>query len=91
MRKKLSKIESEYAKTLIKKGIDSEIAPEISLLFWISILWRVSISKKQGLILKDKEEELLRRILNKYLNLKIENIDSDSLKKILNAKIYHTD
>lgn len=79
--KKISQIESEYAKTLANKGIESEIAPEISLLFWISILWRVSISKKQGFILKDKEGELLRRILNKHLNLKIKNIDSDSLKK----------
>ncbi len=78
---KLSQIENEYAKTMINKGVESKITPEISLLFWISILWRVSIFRKQGLILKDKEEELQRRILNKYLNLKIEDVDSESIKK----------
>lgn len=52
-----------------------------SLLFWISILWRISVYRKQGLILKSKEEELLRRILNKYLTLKIEDIDLELIKK----------
>ena len=78
---KLSEIENQYAKTLVNKGIESKITPEISLLFWITILWRVSNSKKLGLILKDKEEELLRRILNKYLKLKIVDIDLESIKK----------
>jgi hypothetical protein len=83
---KLSQIENEYAKTLENKGVDSKVSSEICFLFWISIIWRISIFKKQGLILKSKEEERLRRILNKYLTLKIENIDSEAIKNDLECQ-----
>lgn len=78
---KLSKIEYEYSKTIDKKGTNSEVQSEISFLFWISIIWRISIFKNYGLILKENEEELLREILNKYLLLDIKNINYELLKK----------
>ncbi len=83
---KFSQVETEYSKTIENKGVESKISSEISILFWISILWRVSVFKKQGLILKNKEEELLRRILNKYLTKKIADIDFEAIKKDTECK-----
>ena len=89
--KKLSVIESEYAKTLNKKNTQiysSEIKVEISFLFWMSIIWRMSINKKSGTELTSGENEILRRILNRYLAESLESINiaemklAEDLKKI---------
>jgi hypothetical protein len=77
---RISQIENEYAKTLNIKESNSSIRPEFASLFWISVLWRISISKNQGLILKSQEEEKLRRILNTHLKLQINDIDLNTLK-----------
>ena len=83
---RFSKIESEYAKTLIKfdsKQYESGISSELGLLFWLSIIWRMSINKKSGVQLTKSESEISRRILNRCLQDKITNID---LKKMQESK-----
>lgn len=77
---KFSQIENEYSKSLKVKTADSNIKPQIGLLFWISVLWRISILKNLSLILKTNEEELLRKILNRHLNPKYRNIDLNIIK-----------
>ncbi len=88
---RLSVIESEYAKTLNKVGEDnyeSGVSSEIGLLFWMSVIWRMSINKKSGVLLTKGENEILRRILNRSLKNSIDKIDilqmqeSKDLKKI---------
>ncbi len=81
---RFAQIENEYAKTINKFKVgeyENPITPEITTLFWISIIWRVSQDKKNGFILKPKEEELLRRILNQYLKIKLSDIDFSAIRK----------
>lgn len=89
--KRLSVIESEYAKTLNKVGDDnyeSGVSSEIGLLFWMSVILRMSINQKSGVQLTKGENEILRRILNRTLKDSIDKIDikqmqeSKDLKKI---------
>lgn len=79
---RLSKIESEYAKTLhtaSNEEYDSGIPAELGLLFWASILWRMSIDKKSGIQLTKNENETLRRILDRCLSIDISTIDINSM------------
>lgn len=82
--KRLGTIESEYAKTLnqqtsLKSNYISEKRPFLCFLFWTSLIWRLSIQEDSGFKLKQKEENKLGRILDKYLKLKLEQIQPDSL------------
>lgn len=75
--KRFSVIENEYAKTLDKYDegkLYTSTRGDISFLFWLSVMWRVSITK-QAYQLKQKHENLLRRLLDKYLVDHIEDID----------------
>jgi hypothetical protein len=84
--KRLSVIESEYAKTLKKTGEDnfeSGVPSEIGLLFWMSVIWRMSVNKKSGVQLTKGENEILRRILNRSL---AETIDKIDIKKMQESK-----
>ncbi|MCI9843600.1 hypothetical protein [Flavobacterium pectinovorum] len=70
--KNLGNLESLYAVSLNKTAdhdttYNSIEKEGIGFLFWISILWRLSILEKCGIKLKEKEERKLRRILKKYL------------------------
>ena len=81
--KSLGIIESEYAKTIsqstsIKSNYIGEKRPFFGFMFWVSIIWRLSIQDGSGFKLKQKEENRLGRILNKYLNLQLEEIKPDS-------------
>jgi hypothetical protein len=78
---RISQIENRYSKTLDAKGSDSKIQGGLSFLFWVSVLWRVSISRKLGLILEKKEEEKLRRILDNYLKSDIKSIEMGRLNE----------
>lgn len=82
---KFGKIESEYSKTLDKYDSNSSYVTntnrEIAFLFWLSLLWRISLVKKYNLVLKSEEEELFRCILSKYLATEIKNIDYGSVSK----------
>lgn len=87
--KKLSEIESLYAKTLSKdstEDYDSGIIAEYGLLFWASVLWRMSINKKNGVIQSKGEDETLRRILNRYLKEKIGDIDVENMRHAKDLK-----
>jgi hypothetical protein len=76
---KFSAIEGEYSKTIGYYNGESEyvnkILKELAFLFWVSVLWRVSISKKYGLILIEGEEELLRSFLINHLKEKVSDIN----------------
>ncbi len=56
------------------------ITPEITTLFWISIIWRSLKTKKTDLSLNLKRK-LLRRILNQYLKIKLSDIDFSAIRK----------
>lgn len=87
--KRLSVIEAAYATTLKKKHTQiysSGLPVEISLLFWMSVLWRMSINKKSGVQLKSGENEFLRRVLNRYLKLEIKEINVSEIQKASDLK-----
>ena len=80
---RLAQVENEYAKTLKKsddKIYDSGISSEIGLLFWASILWRISINKKSGVELTKNQNETLRRILSRFLKDEVVNIDLKDIR-----------
>ena len=78
--KRFSVIENEYSRTLkkptkINQDYISEERPLLGFLFWSSILWRLSVQDKSGFKLKIKEENKLSRVLDKYLVLKIQDLE----------------
>jgi hypothetical protein len=81
--KRFSLIESEYSKTINKmdsKVYESGVSSILGLLFWSSIVWRMSNHGKSGVKLTVKREEFLRNILDKYLpNNDIKELDSIDL------------
>ena len=85
----LAIVESEYAKTItsnseIDKNYESIKKPFIGFLFWISIVWRLSIQEYSGFKLKPKEEKKLGRILKNYLKPDINEIKLDEKDSDLN-------
>ncbi|SFN54024.1 hypothetical protein [Salegentibacter flavus] len=77
--KRFSVIENKYAKTLekstkIDQNYISEKRPLLGFLFWSSIVWRLSVQNNSGFKLKIKEENKLRRILDKYLAIKTQDL-----------------
>ncbi len=82
--KRLGSIESEYAKTLATQSpetYDSGIKSEFGLLFWASVLWRMSVNKKNGVSQTKGEDEILRRILNRCLKEKIGEIYIENMRQ----------
>jgi len=68
--KRFSIIENAYSKTLNKidsKVYESGVTTILGLLFWGSVVWRMSNHGQSGVKLKHEQEELLRSILDKYL------------------------
>lgn len=68
--KRFSLIESAYSNTLNKieaEIYESGVSTILGLLFWGSIVWRMSNHGKSGVRLKHEQEEFLRSILDKYL------------------------
>jgi hypothetical protein len=95
---KLGKIESEYADKIkvftAKQIVFKSINPLIAFLFWISVLWRLSISGTGQFKLKSKEENLLRCILRNYLRLNVKQIvplQNDKQLKLISYKILQSD
>ncbi|WDO12758.1 hypothetical protein MH928_15725 [Flavobacterium sp. WW92] len=89
--KKLAVIESAYANTLQKfdspeKNYNNGLESFLSFLFWISVMWRLSIASRSGFRLKAGDQKRLRRILCRYLDLDGANIkttnDNPDLKEI---------
>ncbi len=78
--KRLSVIESEYAKSLGKfeaNKIYSSTSGVVSFLLWASLIWRVSVTKRTGFRLKPKFESRLRRLLDKYLVNDLSGINNE--------------
>lgn len=75
---RLGVIESYYAEIL--KGKIKNYPSAIPYLFWISVMWRMSVGK-MGTVLDTQHEESLRKILNHCLALKREDIVSTGSKK----------
>ena len=77
--KRLSVLEDVYSNTL-KNDVDSKEEyfstkeSFIGFLFWISIIWRLSIQDGSGFKLKPKVEKHLGRIINRYLQDKASDI-----------------
>lgn len=66
--KRLATIESNYAKFVSNATLQSQSKGVLALLFWTSIFWRMSISKKYGQFLREEQEEKLRKFLDIYLS-----------------------
>lgn len=81
--KRFETIETEYAKTLPVKGsgnYNSGIISSLGILLWGSVLWRMSINGKSGVILSEEQNEHLRNILDTFLKNDFRNIDFESFK-----------
>lgn len=77
-------IESEYAKTIEKKDTsdyESGVSSNVGLLFWASVIWRMSINGKSGVKLTPEQNEKLRQILDCFLPSKLEEIDEKGIKE----------
>jgi hypothetical protein len=93
---RLATIESEYSKTIkqpINKKCESGASYELGLLFWMSVLWRMSINGKSGVKFTKNENETLRRILNRILAENFNEIDFESMRnskdlKKINYKLF---
>lgn len=74
--KKFSVIESIYSNSKIEERegyLQNNIAPHLAYLFWMSVIWRMSITNI-GLDLTHSSKEKLRCILNNNLSLDKNNI-----------------
>jgi hypothetical protein len=84
---RLAQIESKYAPSLNTSGTniyDSGIGAEYAILFWLSVFWRISISKKNGYHLNEDENELLRLLLDDNLNEDCSKIDIKDVRQSIN-------
>ena len=68
---RLGTIETLYADILTKKV--KQYDPHIPYLFWMSVVWRASISK-MGMYMLPHDEEKLRKILDKSLSKDVSNM-----------------
>ncbi len=75
--KRLSTLESWYS--AIQANPNKQYPPAIPYLFWMSVIWRMSISK-MGMFLPNEHEEKYRKILDKSLNRDKDKILVDVMK-----------
>lgn len=85
--KRISHIESYYSTKGKVNGIphsiiSNEVESELAILFWISIVWRISVTDIPGPKLQPKERERLRNTLNACLGNSIEEIKINTKKHI---------
>lgn len=87
--KRFMAIESYYAD--IMNGKIKNYPPAIPYLFWVSVIWRMSIGN-MGLKMYPKDEKILRKILDKTLSKERDNIlvDRSNFGKCA-YNIYHCD
>ncbi|MBR8536631.1 hypothetical protein KDU71_13735 [Carboxylicivirga sediminis] len=81
---RLATIESKYAettKTTNTKDYESGVSSIIGLLFWASVIWRMSINGKSGVKLTEEQNEKLRQTLDCFLPDKIEEIDKKGINE----------
>ncbi len=81
---RFSKVESEYAKTMetFADGVyESGVNGAVAILFWATVIWRMSINKKSGVFLNDDENEVLRQLLDKFLTHDCGMIDRQGMSE----------
>jgi hypothetical protein len=81
---RFSIIESKYAETLkvsSSNEYETGLTSEFGLLFWMSVIWRISISRKTGLRLTSGESEIVRRILDRTLSESLSSIDIKGMQE----------
>lgn len=86
---RFAKIESEYAKTLNihdTKVYSTGISSELGLLFWMSVIWRISINGQNGVQLSKSQNEKLRRVLDRCLKDDYSKMDYSELRNLKEAK-----
>ena len=82
----IGKLESTYSESLNthpQKGTENyltKLNSDIAMLFWISIIFRLSISKNSGVRILPIHEEMLRNILNDYFLKGFLNSDASRIK-----------
>lgn len=69
-------LESPYA-SFLKNG--KQISGDIALFFWLSVIWRISITRIFGDWLSSNAEDNLRSYLFLFLNLKQQGLDTSDL------------
>jgi len=82
--KRFAVIETEYAKTIETKETgeyESGVSFSIGLLFWASLIWRMSVNGKSGVKLTNEQEEKLRQIIDCFLPQKIEELDEKGINE----------
>lgn len=88
---RLAHIEGIYSQTIatIEKTVyESGISNSNGILFWASVLWRLSVHGESGVKLTAEQNELLRVILDSFLPVKNEKLneeliaESDLVKKL---------
>lgn len=87
--KKIGKLESFYATTLETFSDSKYLSSTNSLsclLFWTSIVWRISSYKKMGFSVTKKEEEQLRKILVNSLKDEYTIDNNPSISQIKNLR-----
>lgn len=70
--KRLATIESTYSNVVSNAKTKSKGLPAI--LFWTSIFWRMSISKRYGQFLREEQEEKIRVFLDSFLSRNISEV-----------------
>lgn len=80
--KKLSvHLETPYSESLFN-GEKKE--PFVQLMFWVSVIWRASVTNDYGFKLPNPIEDLYQSLLTDFLELKEEKKEADSISKKLN-------
>lgn len=82
--KRLAIIETEYSKTIETKATsdyESGVSFAKGLLFWASLIWRMSINGKSGVKLTEEQNEKLRQVLDCFLPQKIEELDEKGINE----------
>ena len=73
-------LETPYS-TYHKSG--KAISPDVSFFFWISIIWRMSISQIFGFELPTELENHLGAVLNRYLDCKTNGLEHEKIEHLV--------
>ena len=88
---RLAQIESKYSQTINtidKTEYKSGISSSSGMLFWISVFWRMSVYRGNGMQLTAEQNELLRGVLDYHLSKNDDKfLDESNLINILSYKI----
>lgn len=87
--RKLGVIEEKYSRTLAKKSHEnysSGIQSGLGLLFWASVIWRLSVSGGGGMCLSAHQNGRLRELLSTMLKTDFREVDLTLLKRMKSAK-----